>query len=59
MNHKRCERCRTALVEIKLNVADGRMTMRSCSRCDRRFWLVDGEPAELGGVLEQIGSTRR
>ena len=47
------------MVEISLKVGEGHMTMRSCSRCDRRAWMSDGEPVELSGVLDQIGATRR
>jgi hypothetical protein len=43
------------MVEITLNVGDGRVLMRSCSRCDRRSWLAeDGEAVGLDGVLDQL-----
>jgi hypothetical protein len=47
------------MVEITLTVGEGNVVMRSCSRCDRRSWISDGEPVELDGVLDQIGGTRK
>ena len=58
-NGVRCERCQTTMVEITLTVGEGNVVMRSCSRCDRRSWISDGEPVELDGVLDQIGGTRK
>ena len=58
MSGARCE-CGTPWVEISLQVGEGRVTMRSCSRCDRRSWVSDGEPVGLEGVLHQIGSARK
>ena len=55
----RCERCRNALVEISLTIADRPVIMRSCSRCDRRSWSSEGESLALTGVLDKIGATRR
>jgi hypothetical protein len=55
----RCERCQTALVEISITIAERPVTMRSCSRCDRRSWSSEGKSVPLGGVLDQIGATRR
>jgi hypothetical protein len=59
MSEVRCEPCGSTMVEITLKVGEGTVVMRSCSRCDRRSWLSDGEPVELPGVLDQIGTTRR
>ena len=59
MSGARCDQCGTPTVEIALQVGEGRMTMRSCSRCDRRSWLSDGEPVEIRGVLDKIGATRK
>jgi hypothetical protein len=33
--------------------------MTSCSGCDARTWLVDGEPAALRDVLAAVPSRRR
>lgn len=49
-----CTSCGTALVTITLDVAEGTRTLLSCSRCDRRVWLADGEPIELDGVLADL-----
>jgi hypothetical protein len=51
MRDPQCERCQRTMVEIRLKPA-GRMVMRSCSYCDVRMWLLDGEPVRFDGVLE-------
>jgi transcriptional regulator NrdR family protein len=59
VNGVRCEQCGSSVVEIRMTVAGGAtVRMRSCARCDRRFWVADGEPVELGDLLEQISPTR-
>jgi hypothetical protein len=34
-----------------MNLSDSELLMQSCSRCDRRFWQVDGNDTEFTGVL--------
>ncbi len=47
-----CPRCKASkLVEISTRMGDRTVTMRSCSRCDTRWWDSAGEPLELPGVL--------
>ena len=54
-----CPTCGTdKVVTIKLNVAEREVTMRSCGRCDRRWWHTDGEHVDLTNVLD-LASTRR
>ena len=43
--------CRGPLVSISLRIAAHEMDMRSCSRCDMRFWQTAGEDVELSDVL--------
>jgi hypothetical protein len=38
-------------VTIALRLTDSDLVMRSCSRCDRRFWEADGLDIELAGLL--------
>jgi len=57
MGNVSCERCGTAMVQIALRVGEGDVVMRSCSRCDVRSWVADGEHVELGGILDQIGTS--
>lgn len=46
-----CPRCRNSqLVEINLTVGGEQVTMRSCSRCETRWWEHDGEPMSLEHV---------
>lgn len=46
-----CPTCARPVVRIGL-VKDGRdVEMRSCSRCDTRWWTVDGLPADPTEVL--------
>ena len=49
-----CVRCGGTLVTITLNVGEGIRTLRSCSRCDHRWWQADGEPILLDGVLADL-----
>ena len=55
-----CPVCRRSrLVEIDLKISEEPVRMRSCSRCDTRWWERSGELLELDGVLELASSTRR
>ena len=54
-----CPTCGTSnVVAIDLRMAERQVTMRSCGRCDRRWWASEGEKIELPGVLE-LAATRR
>jgi len=54
-----CPTCGTRnVVTINLNVAERRVTMQSCGRCDKRWWDSDGEQIDLTNVLE-LATTRR
>lgn len=47
-----CPKCKvSALVEIVLTVGQRQVTMRSCSRCDTRWWASEGRSLRLEGVL--------
>jgi transcription elongation factor Elf1 len=49
----KCPRCkRSRLVEISVTLGEHRVTMRSCSRCDIRWWESDGKSLPLPGVLK-------
>lgn len=55
-----CPQCTHGkLVQISLRIADKDVVMRSCSVCETRWWVGDGERIGLGGVLELAGATRR
>jgi hypothetical protein len=54
-----CERCDAPTVEIRLLDADHRLTMRSCSRCDHRTWLRDGQRTPMAEVLASVATTGR
>ena len=47
--------CRKPLVEIRL--ASAGATLRSCNRCDARWWDKDEEPAPLATVLDSLTGT--
>ncbi|HZQ26793.1 MAG TPA: hypothetical protein VFA94_03740 [Acidimicrobiales bacterium] len=54
----RCPKCRhVRLVEVALTMGQRKVTMRSCSRCDTRWWDSEGESLNLPRVLE-LASTR-
>lgn len=46
-----CPACNIRLVTIAMKLVDSELLMQSCSRCDRRFWQVDGKDIEFTGVL--------
>ena len=48
---QKCPTCRGPLVSITLPVEGHVMEMRSCSRCDTRFWREAGEDVELAAIL--------
>lgn len=51
-----CPSCRAPLVEIRLG--DG-LVLRSCSRCDGRFWSRLDRPADLDHVLSVVAAGGR
>ena len=52
-----CITCRTSkVVSIAVNVGGTKVTMHSCSTCDRRFWERDGEGIALDRVLSLAGA---
>lgn len=53
----RCPACRsTDLVEIHLRPRGELVTMRSCSRCESRWWHKGGELVSLPSVLEIVAA---
>lgn len=53
----RCPTCRaTTLVGIDLQIKGERVTMRSCARCELRWWEKDGERLALPSVLEFVAA---
>jgi hypothetical protein len=49
-----CPTCKRPLVTITMTLSDIELQMRSCSKCDRRFWQSDGEDIELTGMLGRV-----
>ncbi|MBA2282896.1 MAG: hypothetical protein H0W25_16940 [Acidimicrobiia bacterium] len=41
-----CRSCGRTLVCVDIKTDGRTVTMRSCTRCDRREWLLDGEPTD-------------
>lgn len=55
----KCPKCRDArLIEVGLTIAQRKVTMRSCSHCDTRWWDSDGESLALPRVLELASAGR-
>lgn len=49
----KCARCRASrIVQIAVTIGGRPVTMRSCSRCDMRWWDSEGEDLGLPTVLE-------
>lgn len=49
-----CPSCTAPLVEIRLG---DDLTLRSCSRCDSRWWLRGDRPADLRQVLDVVADS--
>ena len=54
-----CPRCSSNVVEIRHDQAGRAMVMRSCSTCDSRWWLCDGEDVAFGSILDTVASTKK
>jgi len=54
-----CSSCGRVLVEIELETPEAPVTLRCCSDCDRREWLVDGRSTGLDAALAQLATTAR
>jgi transcriptional regulator NrdR family protein len=55
----RCPKCQSGrVVEIDLTLKERRVSLRSCSECETRWWHREGELIELGEVLE-LATVRR
>jgi hypothetical protein len=46
-----CPRCRGPLVAIEITLSGKDLLMRSCSKCDVRFWSARGKDVDLTDVL--------
>ena len=54
-----CPVCRAAhVVEISLTIRERSVLMRSCSRCDSRWWHENGQRSSLDSVLELAATGR-
>jgi hypothetical protein len=51
-----CPSCLAPLIEIRLGAE---LTLRSCSRCDSRFWSHGDQPAHLEQVLSEVARDDR
>ena len=50
-----CPSCAAPLVHLR--VRDD-LALRSCSRCDSRWWMQGDEPADLSTVLDAVAAGR-
>jgi hypothetical protein len=41
-----CARCGTLMPAVLINQDERVVTMRSCARCDRVWWTVDGQAVD-------------
>ncbi len=49
-NDDTCPGCGTGVASVAISLDDEVVTMRSCNRCDQRWWTVGGravDPREL------------
>jgi hypothetical protein len=47
--------CGARVTEVDSVLPDAVVTMVSCSPCDRRWWLMDGEPVTTAEAIRLIG----
>lgn len=54
--HRSCSTCgRERPVQLQMTVRAGPViTLLSCSACEDRIWLIDGEPGSVAEVLAAI-----
>jgi hypothetical protein len=54
MQERTCGSCGQArLVELEMRAKGGQLlTMLSCTRCESRVWLADGQPVVMSEVLK-------
>ena len=46
-------------VEIGLNIGDHRVSLKSCSVCEARWWKADGDHVEVADVLSMASAIRK
>ena len=50
-----CPECRTGdLVTITMTVAGRDLAFTTCHYCEAKWWKRDGEPVELGSVIDLV-----
>lgn len=50
--HRTCSSCgRPRPVELEMTVHGSLVTLLSCTACDQRTWLVDGQPVPVQTML--------
>lgn len=55
-----CPSCtESTLVEISIKVAERPLSMRACSRCDKRWWADAGQAIDLRDVLDLTAAGAR
>lgn len=54
-----CPRCDAPLVEIRLAPGAAALALRSCSRCEARWWLRDGVLTDFSRVLTDVRQQRK
>ncbi|NNE73828.1 MAG: hypothetical protein HKN26_09205 [Acidimicrobiales bacterium] len=56
-NTTACAQCTGPMVSISLRVTSGMRTMYSCSTCDLRVWVAEGDTTALRSVLAELSET--
>ena len=52
---RRCDRCATEMISIRMTVDGNDLVMESCQRCDVRRWHLAGQEIDLKQALAQVG----
>lgn len=49
-----CPDCGAPLISIRIQVGAGERVLCSCAKCDRRWWVRDGEFTDLESVIGDL-----
>lgn len=54
-----CPTCGKQVVRLEVTVGGEELTMKSCSRCDKRSWERNGDAVDLTEVLDLTTDVNR
>ena len=49
-----CEQCHQPTIDFDVQGSDCRFVLRRCDFCSTNEWFLDGAPATIGAVLDEL-----